>query len=161
MRPLTLLFLVTVALTPACYRWVPAEPGVVPPGTEVRVRTTVEAMDDLARIHGEGIAEFRGPVVTWNDEEVSLLTEVLLQRPGFPATTLADTVRLRQDQVENISVPELSVSRTVAMVAGVIGGAAGVLLLTRSFGGDIETNTGDPPIDEAVVFRIPVFSLSW
>lgn len=150
------MLLLTLSLSPACYRWVPHE-GTLPAGTEIRVRVTDTGSDDLRRRYGANEGFVSGPLAIWSEDEVAVLAQTLLTRPGFPSTTVTDTVEVPARYVAGIDVKELDGKNTAFFTAGILAGGVGLVLATRWLGGSSEANEGDiPPPEEAIIVRIPL-----
>lgn len=159
MRALPLL-LVFLLLTPAgCYRYVPAEDGMVPRGTRVRAQLTESGTEEARRYFGPGVEEVEGPVVNWNGGGLAILMQTYLSRPGFPATHVADTVRFQPAHISAVQVRELDGWRTAGLAALVVGGGLAATLGPEVLGGGAsgEGNEGDDlDPDAQIILRIPL-----
>lgn len=153
----SLLVLGAVALSSGCYRWIPAEPGSVPTGALVRAYLTDSGVVEARRTFGPGTGTVEGPLVGWDGSGFSLLVQSSLQRPGFPPTTLTDTVRFQSAHLAEMEMRELNGTRTLLLGVGLAGLGVAALLVAQSVGGESgQPGEGEgPPIEDAVVFRIP------
>ena len=150
------LALLLVLTVPAgCYRWAPYDGDPVPVGTEIRVRATAAGAEDMRRRFGETDGTVSGPVAKWDDAQVSVTISTLVRRAGFPATTVNDTLDVSRSHIAGIDVKVLDQRTTVFLVSGVVAGAAALILATRAFGGETDVEGGGPPVEEAVIIRIP------
>jgi hypothetical protein len=138
----------------ACYHYIPAEPGDVTPGDQVRARLTSAGAQAMRSYFGPRVNNVDGPLVRWDDNGVSLLVETYVTRPGFPATTVADTVRLPPGQMEALERQVVDVPRTGLAALCVVAAATAAVLATRSFGGAVHTESPPRP-GNILVFRIP------
>lgn len=157
MRLLRTMLLLSLAVAASCYTWVPHEGARPPAGTDVRVRVTDDGGDELRTIYGPHEGSVAGPLTSWDAENVGILVRTTVQRPGFTATTLTDTIQVPTRLVSGIDVKELDRSRTAWFTAGVVAGSVGLVLASRALsGGDEPNEGGGPPIDEAPIIRIPI-----
>ena len=157
-KVLTTLFIVCLAFTAGCYRYVPVERTAAPAGTMLRARLTDAGAEEMRRYFGPGVVEVKGPLVSWNGEGLSLLTESFLRREGFPATTVTETVRLLPQHVAGVDIRELDGARTAVFSVAVLAGAVATICAARTFGGELDDGGegGDLDPDAAVLFRIPI-----
>lgn len=152
------LALLLVVIAPAaCYQWTPYDGDPAPVGTEIRVRTTNAGAEEIRRRFGETDGTVSGPVARWDDAQVSVTLSTLVRRAGFPPTMVTDTLDVAQIHVAGIDVKVLDRKNTAFLVAGIVGGAATLIFATRAFGGDNNLEEGGgPPVEEAVIVRIPL-----
>jgi len=152
----TLLIVVGLLLSGGCYRYVPTEMVAVPPGAEVRALLTGDGIEAMRAHFGPEVNSVKGPLVSWDEEGMGLLTELSVSRPGFPPTTLTETIRLLPHHLAGVELRELDGKRTLGFTAAVLGSMAGAILAGRAWGGSSEDpNGGDPDPEAAIVFRIP------
>lgn len=138
----------------ACYHYIPAEPGDVTPGAQVRARLTDAGADAMRPYFGRGVHRVDGPLVGWDDNGVSLAVQTQLSRPGFPPTTVADTIHLSADNVDVLERQVIDVPRTGLAALCVVAAATAAVFATRSFGGS--TKEQPPPEPKNIIFfRIP------
>ena len=85
---LTLILLLTVS---GCARWVPAQLGTVPPGTDIRLRLSEDGAAQLEEMTGARAAELTGELLQWEPEVLvstalaptgARVDQGLRQRPG-------------------------------------------------------------------------------
>lgn len=151
------LALLLVLTAPAgCYRWTSYEGDPVPPGTEIRIRATNAGAEEIRRRFGETDGAVSGPLARWDDAQVSVTISTLVRRAGFPPTTVTDTLDVARSQVAGIDVKVLDKKNTAFLVTGVVAGAAALVLATRAFGGETDIEGEGPPVEEAVIIRIPL-----
>ena len=154
----TVLFGVGLLFLGACYRYVPAEMAAVPLGSDVRAHLTGDGVEAMRSSFGPDVHSVEGPLVEWDEEGVGVLTEMYLSRPGFPATTLTDTVRLLPHHLAGVEMKKLDRKRTAGFTAVVVGGMAAALWAGKAFGGSSDDNGegGGPDPEASVIFRIPI-----
>ena len=158
MNKLLIVFsFLTLALSGACYRYVPTERATAPPGSEVRAILTQDGISEMRRYFGPGVTSVEGPLVRWDEAGIGLLSEISMSRPGFPATTTTETLELLPHHLERMELRELDGKRTVGFAAGVVGVMAGALLAAQAIGGssDDDGEGGGPEPEAAFAFRIP------
>jgi hypothetical protein len=157
-KVLTALFIVCLCFTAGCYRYVPLEEAVAPSGTLLRARLTDAGAEEMQRYFGPGVVEVKGPLVSWNDEGLSMLRETFLRREGFPATTVTDTLSLLSQHLAGVDVRELHGTRTAVLSVAILAGVVATVFAAQIFGGGAETGPegGDDDPDAAVLFRIPI-----
>ncbi len=152
------LLLALLLTTAGCARWVPAQLGTVPPGTDVRLRLSEEGAAELEGMTGARATEVSGELLQWEPE-------VLLSAALSPAGARVDP-RLRQrlvmspENVVAIDVREVDRTRTGLLVGGVVAVAGSavawaVVNLLRGSAGTPETPPTDVPSEPFVRFRVP------
>lgn len=157
-KAITLLALTAAVLSAGCYRYVPANPAELTPGTHVRAALTDLGIDRMRAEFGPGVVSVDGPMVASSGGGVSVLRETYVRREGFPPTTVLDTLRIEPQHVMRVDVRQLNGPRTVLLAGGLAAGAMGALWAAHIFGGTGEgggEGDGDPPDASVVLFRIP------
>jgi hypothetical protein len=158
-KSLPLLFLLSLSFSSACYRWVPVERSAVPPGSEIRAVLTMDGVDELRGTFGPDIRFVEGPLVRWDSEGLGLLTDVAIQREGFPATTMTETIQLQPHHIAGVELRELDGRKTAFFTGGVVGVAAVAAIAPGLFGGESEDSGEGDEIDPdaaIVLLRIPI-----
>jgi len=157
MRNITrFLILACLLLSGGCYRYVPTEMAAVPHGAEVQALLTGDGIEAMRGHFGPDVNSVKGPLASWDEEGMGLLAEMTLSRPGFPPTTLTDTIWLLPHHLAGVELRELDGKRTLGFTAAVLGAMAGAILAGRAWSGSSEDpNGGDPDPEAAIVFRIP------
>lgn len=152
------LILSLLLLAGGCYRYVPTEMGVVPRGSEVRVHLTGDGSEKVRSTLGPNVFSVTGPLVEWNEEGLAFLAELSLSRPGFPATTMPDTIDLLPRDVARVELREIDRKRTAGLTVAIIGVAAAAALVPRVVGGTSKDDTegGGPGPEAAILFRVPI-----
>jgi uncharacterized protein YbjT (DUF2867 family) len=146
-----------LVLAGGCYRWVPTEQAAVPPGTQLRARLTDAGTAEIRTYFGPGLLTVEGPLVAWDRTGLSLLTETSVRRPGFPPTTMTDTIQLLPNHLAGVDMQELDGKRTAGLSAGLLGGVVLAILATRTLGGETDPGEGvDPPPEATILFSIPL-----
>ena len=150
------LILACLLLSGGCYVYVPTEMAAVPPGADVRALLTGDGVEAMRAHFGPEVNSVKGPLVSWDEGGLGLLTELSVSRPGFPPTTLTETSRLLPHHLAGVELRELDGKRTLGFTAAVVGAMAGAILAARAWGGSPDDpNGGDPDPEAAIVFRIP------
>ena len=147
----TTLVIAALAVTAGCYRYVPAERARVVPGAELRARLTDAGVEEMRRYFGPNVLSVEGPLVSWDGEGLALLSETSVQRAGFPATFMTDTIQLLPHYVADVEFQKLDGKRTAGFTAAILGGAAAAILASRAFGGSSEGEGGGGPEPEAMI----------
>lgn len=159
MRVLKAPFVATIlVLTGACYRYVPTESTAVPPGARIRALLTEDGVEEMRGIYGPNVNYVEGPLVGWSGEGLGVLAELEMRRPGFPATTLTDTIQLLPNQYSSVEVRQLDGKRTAGFTVVILGGMTVAALGAKIFGGTSEEEPPGPPEPEAAIvfLRIPL-----
>lgn len=113
---LILAFLLTVS---GCARWVPAQLGTVPPGTDVRLRLSEDGALRLEELTGAGAVEVTGELLQWEPEV--MVSTGLAGAGANPA--LRQRIVVDPDEVVGIDVREVDRTRTGLLVGGVVAAA--------------------------------------
>jgi hypothetical protein len=163
MKTVPIRFLaLSILFVGGCYRYVPAETGAIPPGTEVRVRLTDAGQAEIRQYYGPDLTRVTGSLVRWDVDGLGLMTEMTITREGFPATFLADTIQLLPQHLSGVDVKEFDGKRSLGFTAGVIGAMAGALVAAQAFGGS-SSNEGDdsggPDPEASILLRVPLIRL--
>lgn len=145
----------TLAVASGCYHYVPASPAGVSPGADVRAWLTDSGIDEMRGYFGPDVNSVEGPLVRWDGGGVALLVETYVSRPGFPPTSVADTIRLLPPHVATVELRELNRWRSAGLAAIIVGGAVAALLAARTVGGQSEEPELPPDPEAMILFRIP------
>jgi hypothetical protein len=154
----TLLVLAVLGSASGCYRYIETDRSTVSPGTEVRASLT-DAGSEVARAYfGPDVRSVEGPVVGWDQDELTVLVRGYLSRPGYPPTSVEDTIRLLPEHFRTVEVRTLDGKRTLGLAAAIVGGTVAAVFGTGVFGGGSdEGDEGDnPDPDAAIIVRIPI-----
>jgi hypothetical protein len=158
-RTKTISILFGLVFCVGCYRYVPAEMGAVPPGADVRAQLTGDGIEAMRGTFGPGVTEVEGGLASWDESGIGVMTETFIQRAGFPATNMTETIQLLPHHVSLVEIRELDGKRTAGFSIAVLGAMAGALWAGQTFGGGSDNNEGDgggPDPDAAIIFKIPI-----
>lgn len=144
--------IVALPLLAACYRYAPADQGLLQPGTDVRARITAAAAEQIEPLLGTTDARVLTGVVV-NAGADTLLVEVptaARSNVGNQVVTLKQRVSVPRTSIIEIETRELDKMRT-GMIVGPAAAIAVALLLKTVYGepGDART----PPGGELPEFR--------
>lgn len=152
---LTLILLLIVS---GCARWVPAQLGTVPPGTDVRLRLSEDGAAQLEEMTGARAAELTGELLQWEPEvlvSTALAPTGARVDPGLRRRLVVDPAN-----VVGIDVREVDRTRTGFLVGGVVAVAGSaiawaVVNIIRGSEGAPTTPPTDGPQEPFVRFRFP------
>ena len=152
---LALILLLTVS---GCARWVPAQLGTVPPGTDVRLRLSEDGAEQLEEMTGAGTTEVTGELVQWEPEvlvSTALGPSAMRLDPGLRQRLVLDP-----DNVVAIDVREVDRTRTGLLVGGVVAVAGSAIAwalvnIIRGSEGAPTSPTTDVPQEPFVRLRFP------
>lgn len=152
---LILILLLTIS---GCARWVPAQLGTVPPGTDVRLRLSEDGAAQLAEMTGAGAAEVTGELIQWEPEV--LVSTALAPTAGRLDPGLRRRLVLDPDNVVGIDVREVDRTRTGLLVGGVVAAAGSaiawaVVNIIRGSEGTPNAPPTDVPAEPFVRLRFP------
>lgn len=143
-------------LLAGCFAYVPADPGTIPAGQEVRVlleRGTEIELPDGVPPESEVL---RGRLVRREDDRLTLRVPVGERRPGY-SVELGQDVRIPTAQVLQIQRRELDLGRSALLVAGGAAVAGALLMVIMDDAGASSTSPQPGPGPE--VIRVPLLSL--
>ena len=152
---LILTLLLTVS---GCARWVPAQLGTVPPGTDVRLRLSEDGVAQLEEMTGAGAAQVTGELLQWEPE---VLVSTALARTGARVDTgLRQRLVVDPDNVVGIDVREVDRTRTGFLVGGVVAVAGSAVVwavvnIIRGSEGAPTTPPTEVPSEPFVRLRVP------
>ncbi|MCY4647267.1 MAG: hypothetical protein OXE73_10380 [Gammaproteobacteria bacterium] len=152
---LALILLLTVS---GCARWVPAQLGTVPPGTDVRLRLSEDGAEQLEEMTGAGTTEVTGELLQWEPEvlvSTALGPSAMRLDPGLRQRLVLDP-----DNVVAIDVREVDRTRTGLLVGGVVAVAGSAIAwalvnIIRGSEGAPTSPTTDVPQEPFVRLRFP------
>ena len=152
---LALILLLTVS---GCARWVPAQLGTVPPGTDVRLRLSEDGAEQLEEMTGAGTTEVTGELLQWEPEvlvSTALGPSAMRLDPGLRQRLVLDP-----DNVIAIDVREVDRTRTGLLVGGVVAVAGSAIAwalvnIIRGSEGAPTSPTTDVPQEPFVRLRFP------
>lgn len=145
-----------------CFRYVPTELDVTPPGENLRLTVTGVGAAELNEI-----MELTAPVPILSgdlvrmDESVVLLSIPLAERRmGIHTEGLAQTIRIPVSEVLAAEKRELDPVRTALLASGTVGAAASVIFLIMESFGALNPLDDTNPIEQAMnrlfSFSIPI-----
>ena len=148
-------FVAALFFAGGCYTYVPTARTVVTPGAEVRAILTVDGVEEMRGYFGPGVTSVSGPLVSWDQEGMGVLAKLSLQREGYPATVMTDTLHLLPPHLARVALRRSNGKRTAGFTVAVMGVAAAAILAPRVFGGGSEDSGEGPGPEAAIILRIP------
>ena len=150
--------LVLLMAVSGCARWVPAELGTVPPGSDVRLRLSEDGAANVEEMTGDRAAEVTGELLQWEPEV--LLSTALAPTGARVDPGLRQRLVVDPANVVGIDVREVDRTRTGFLVGGVVAvaGSAIVWALVNIIRGSEGAPTQPPtdvPSEPFVRFRVP------
>lgn len=153
-----IVILGTTAFANGCYRYVETTRTAVSPGSEVRAQLTEAGVEEMRGYFGPDVQSVKGPLARWDEDGVEVLVQTYVRRPGFPPTSIADTIRLSPFQFSGVEIREVDRARSIGLAALIAGGTVAAVFGTGVFGGgsDDGSEGDDPDPDASIIFRIPI-----
>jgi hypothetical protein len=140
-----------------CFSYVPAEPGTVPPGQDVRVHFTRDAVAaDLASISNQGDLMVDGRLVRGDRDQLIVRVPVAMQAAGNVTRTLGQDVTIPASRIAQLERREFNRPRTWLAFGG---GVAALVAVILAFGDGVP-NPELPPRREPEEFRTAGWVLS-
>jgi hypothetical protein len=139
----------------ACFKYVPVELSAVPPGKDVRVYVTREAMAELGDAADPSAPILNGTLVRREPDRLVMRVPVTSRQVGFFTEQIGQEVSVRTNQIVQFEERRLDRVGTGLLVAGTAVAAAGVIFLIIEASGG--TDPVEPPPDE---LRVPIFTIS-
>jgi hypothetical protein len=148
--------LCAVALSSACFTYVPNQIATVPVGEQVQVHLSPRAQVELSQ-RGRRVEEtVRGTLAERSGGQLLLRVPIAAEQEGFFRTAVEQDLPVAEADVVGIDLRRFSGTRTAMLIGGSVGGGALIVLTviaaTRS-GGE---NPGPGP-DE---IRVPLLRVS-
>ena len=142
-----------------CFKYIPTQLEVAPPGEEVRLLVTRQAGVELSEVTGIDLSRpiIRGEILGREGTELLLNVPVGRRREGFHTLQLKQTIRVPFEEVVRIDRREFSRLNTGLLAAGSVG--ASILLvqvIIKTFGETEVDNPIDPPEFKFNFFSIPI-----
>lgn len=141
------LWLMFPLLLAGCFSYAPIPEDGVTPESEIRVRLSATASDQLSTTTGRSVRTLEGRVVALPADSIRLDVSWGAVYAGTPFEGRRDTLSLHRSQVLEVEERQFSRARTGVVAGGL---AAGVLLLLRSLTGSgadtgpVGPGPGDP-----------------
>jgi len=145
-----------------CFRYVPTELDIAPPGENVRLTVTSVGAAELNEIMEltAPIPILSGDLVRMDESVVLLSIPLAERRMGIHTEGLAQTIRIPVSEVLAAEKKELDPVRTALLASGTVGVAASVVfLIMESFGALTPLDDGNPiehAMNRLFSFSIPI-----
>jgi len=147
-RPM-LLALTIAAMSSGCYRYVPADVEVAPPGMDVRMLVTRNGAREFADAVGVDGGEpiVNGTVVSREGDDLLVRVPVTQRQDGFITNRIEQSVRFPIGEIVSFQRRELNGAATGLLIGGAAAVVAGlVAIIVDPFGGDgLDPGDPDPP----------------
>ncbi len=143
-----------VALT-GCYRYVPAEIGAAPPGTDVQLLVTRDGTEE-AQVAGaltDGEPRVRGTVVAREDDVLLVRVPVAQRQDGFIVNRIDQAIRFPIDEIVSLQRRELNPLTTSLAIGGI---AVGVGAAIAVLGNPLKGDSPEPPGPDELFFSFPL-----
>jgi hypothetical protein len=136
--------LVLAAGASGCYRYVPSQLGTVPPGQQVRVYVTQEALAKLTDLPATESTSLSGVLIRTEAQNVVVRLPVARRQSGFSMEVLGQDVFIPRDQILQIERRELNKPMTVVATVGASAALAGavVLIIDNASNGELLPGSG-------------------
>jgi hypothetical protein len=140
-----------------CFTYVPADVTTVPPGHEVRVYMSRQALAALPEdIQADGLF-LRGALTAQEADSLTLGVPVATGQSGVALTEIRQNVRVPMAEVVEVQRREFSGGRTALAVGGsAIGAAFIIALILKAAGAGDGGNDDGPDLARAPLFTIPL-----
>jgi hypothetical protein len=132
------LWLILPLVFSGCFSYAPIHEEGLTPESEVRVRLSATASDQLSTTTGRSVRTLEGRVVALPSDSLRLDVAWGAVYAGTPFEGRRDTLSLHRSQVLEVEERQFSRTRTGVVAGGLV---AGVLLVLRSLTGS-GTDTG-------------------
>jgi hypothetical protein len=139
-----LIVALVLGMTSGCYRYVPTEVALVPPGQDVRLLVTRFGASQLAEVSSNGgqSGSINGKMQGVEGDAILISVPVGERREGFMTVNMTQTIRVPMGEVLDVDRRELDKVGTGFLVGAVAAAGTGIIL------GIIEAFGGANPIDE-------------
>lgn len=137
-------------LLAGCHRYVPARPGAVPVGAEIRVHLTEDGARRIEALYAAQAGPVSGELESWSNEVVVIAVPVPAA-PGMMDRGLRNRVIIPVADVLSVEVQERDRTRTMILSAGVATVVLGTAIAAFSgvFGGSRPPDT--PAEEDAII----------
>lgn len=127
-----------------CYSYIPSEPGVVPPGQQVRVFITQEELSRLAELPVQQGTSLSGTLIRAETQNVVVRLPVARRQTGFNMEVLGQDVFIPRDQILQLERRELNRPMTVLLTVGAGAALAGVVvaIISNARNGELPPPSG-------------------
>lgn len=127
-----------------CFMPQPADPTSLPPGESLRLRLTPAGQARLADMMPGGGREVTGQLVLATGDSLTLTTPLSASTSGGGASSLRQTLTFARVDIQEVTVPQLHIGRTAAVIGGAVV-IAGILIAdVLDFGGSSPPGDSGP-----------------
>ncbi len=147
------------AVFSSCYRYVPADLDVTPPGTGARLVVTSAGSDQLLEVmpdHREG-APVRGEFAGVEADQVVLRVPVARRAVGMAQRVIEQRIVVPRAEVVSFERRELNKTGTAFLLAAAAGLTGAIVAVITEARNPEDSDPGEPP-DESII-EIPLSSL--
>ena len=143
-------------LAGGCYRYIPTSFDAIPEGGSVRLYVSRNVVNELSEALPEVGPVLRGRVARMETDRLFLRIPVGGRQVGFHTAPIDQEVPIPLREITQVERRQLDRVGTAAMIGGMVGvGAVVILVIMDAF--------GDPPIEEncpeCADMRLPILSL--
>jgi hypothetical protein len=155
----TALLLAAATALSGCYRYVPADPGRLTPGTAIRLRISAAETERLEAIRGSSERAVEGIVYGSAGGDLLLDTTVGTLDPRQGTRPLTQRLNVALSGIQEVELRQRDGMKTGAAI-GVLAVATGIAV-GAALGGGIggPRDPVDPPVELRSRWRLPVFTI--
>lgn len=149
-----------VFISSGCYRYVPTDADLVPPGDDIRILVTRLGAAELDQVTEEATAAglISGKMQGVEDDDLILSVPVGERREGFMTMNLTQTIRVPMGEILDLDRREFDKGATVGMVGLAAALGVGIVFGIIEAFGTSSPGEDEPPVED-FTFVLGRFSL--
>ena len=130
---------------PGCYSYIPAEAGVTPPGEQVRVYVTQEALTRMGELPIDQSSVLNGVLIRTESTNLVVRLPVARRQTGFNMEILGQDVFIPRDQVLQLQRRRMNRGMTGLLTVAGTAALAGlvVMIISDARQGEQHPTSGD------------------
>lgn len=153
-----------LAVTGGCYRYVPSDVELAPPGDDVRILVTRQGASQLNEVAPGAAATgmVSGKLERVEGDDLLLSVPVGERREGFMTIDMTQTIRVPRGEILNLESKEFDTAGTALVVAAAAAIGTGIVFgIIEGFGNTPPPDEGDPPVDFRFVLGRLALPFGW